>query len=177
MSLNSLATNRVAHDLATTAEKQKLSLASEDSFGPKGEDVQNALSALVEYVPAETIALYMATISAFPALVDVIPSLTAANIYWIFAILTPLLFALIYAGKRRAAMPTLCPGFKEWPWWPMIAATIAFLAWGLAIPEGPYLTSQNGRVLSGFIAIVVSTLLGVIGRLFAPKAGLGASVN
>lgn len=169
MSLNSLAANRVARDLATITKRQDVSLASEDSIGPKGEDVQNALSALVEYVPAETITLYMAAISALPALVSVIPSLTAAKVYWLFGILTPALFALIYAGKRRAAGQRPCPGFMGWPWWTMIAATIAFLAWALAIPEGPYLTSESGRVLSGLIAIVVSTLLGVLGRLFAPK--------
>jgi hypothetical protein len=43
-----------------------LSAASDDAVGPKEQDVQNALSALVEYVPAETITLYLATISALP---------------------------------------------------------------------------------------------------------------
>lgn len=169
MSLNSLAANRVARDVAPIADKKGLSLASDDTIGPKGEDVQNALSALVEYVPAETIMLYLAAIASLPALVSVIPGLTAANVYWFFGALTPLFFALIYAGKRRAAGQPRSPGFVRWPWWTMIAATIAFLAWALAVPNGPFLASENGRVLSGLIAILVSTALGVLGRFFAPK--------
>lgn len=170
MSLNSLAANRVARDVASTAERSKLSKASDDTIGPKGEDVQNALSALVEYVPAETITLYLAVLSSLPVLVSVIPGLSAVNVYWFFGALTPLLFAAIYAGRRRAAGKPRSPGFKLWPWWPMIAATIAFLAWGLAVPGGPFLTDEKGRVLGGLVAIVVSTLLGVGGRFFGPQA-------
>jgi hypothetical protein len=51
----------------------------------------------------------------------------------------------------------------------MAAATLAFLAWGLTVPDGPYLDSDNGRVVSGLLAILVSTLLGVGGRFFAPR--------
>ena len=66
MSLNSLAASRVAHDLPTSYGGKALSTASEDAIGPKEQDVQNALSALVEYVPAETITLYLATSENFP---------------------------------------------------------------------------------------------------------------
>jgi len=169
MSLNSLAAGRVARDMATIVPMREFSVASEDTLGLKEQDVQNALSALVEYVPAETITLYLALLSALPALVSVIPGLSAAAIYWLFGGLTPLLFSAIYAGKRRAAGQPRSPGFKRWPWWSMIAATIAFLAWGLAVPGGPYLASESGRVLSGLVAIVVSTLLGVGGRFFATQ--------
>jgi hypothetical protein len=51
----------------------------------------------------------------------------------------------------------------------MVAATIAFLAWALASPGGPYLVDEGGRVISGLLAIIVSTLLGVLGRFFAPN--------
>ncbi len=165
MSLNSLAVSRVAREVSTSPQRGDLSVASDDAFGPKEEDVQNALSALVEYVPAETITLYLATISALAA----IPGLSAVTAYWFFGALTPLLFALIYAGKRRAAGEPRWPGFKLWPWWPMIAATIAFLVWGLTVPGGPSLEIEGGHALTGLLAIVVSTLLGVAGRFFAPR--------
>lgn len=128
----------------------------------------NAMSALVEYVPAETITLYLATMSSLPALVDLVPNLSALSVYVLFGVLTPLLFALIYAGKRRAAGESRWPGMRLWPWWPMIAATIAFLAWGIVVPEGPFL-DEEGRVLAGLLAILVSTLLGVVGRFLGPK--------
>jgi hypothetical protein len=146
-----------------------MSLASDDTLGDQGEDVQNALSALVEYVPAETITLYLATVSALPVLAAVVPWLNALTVYGLFALLTPILFGLIYAGKRRAAGKSRWPGWNAWPWWPMSAATLAFLAWGLAVPDGPFATTDNGRVLGALVAIVASTFLGVLGRVFAPR--------
>jgi hypothetical protein len=168
MSLNSLAASRVAHELATRYQITSFSIASDDAIGPKEQDVQNALSALVEYIPAETITLYLATISSLPVLIVTLPGLSAETIYAIFGALTPALFALIYAGKRRAAGRSRWPGSRLWPWWPMTAATIAFLAWGVAVPNGPFWTNESGRVLGGLLAIFVSTLLGVAGRFFAP---------
>ena len=167
MSLNSLAASRVAREVSTSASLGNFTAASDDALGPKEQDVQNALSALVEYVPAETITLYLATLGALPVLRESIPRLSAPMVYAVFGALTPALFALIYAGKRRGASKPRWPGFRLWPWWPMIAATIAFLAWGLAVPEGPFLTSASGHALGGFVAIVASTLLGVCGRFFA----------
>lgn len=166
MSLNSLAVSYVARELP---QGKSLSAASDDAVGPKEQDVQNALSALVEYIPAETITLYIAVIASLPVLMKTIPGLTATKIYGFFGLLTPLLFSLIYIGKRRAAGKPPLPELKCWPYWPMIAATIAFLAWGVAVPDGPFLTSESGRVLGGLLAIIVSTLLGVLGRVFAPK--------
>lgn len=171
MSLNSLTTNRVAREVARKGSVQKgITVASEDSLGPDRQDVDNALSALVEYVPAETITMYLATIAALPALAKAITevSVDAKNVYWLFALLTPVLYALIYAGKRKAAGESRWPGLKEWPWWPMIAATVAFMAWGLTVPDGPFLAGDEGRVVAGLIAIFISTLLGVAGRFFAP---------
>ena len=134
MSLNSLAVTRVAHDVSMRDTGKMLSFASEDATGPKEQDVQNALSALVEYLPAETITLYLATVASLPELVKFIPGFSAWMVYVLFGVLTPILFALIYSGKRRAAGQSRSPGWKLWPWWPMIASTIAFLAWGLAVP-------------------------------------------
>ncbi|HKX03560.1 MAG TPA: hypothetical protein VJX71_13775, partial [Methylomirabilota bacterium] len=86
-------------------------------------------------------------------------------------VLTPLLFALIYAGKRKAQGESRSPGLKAWPWWPMCAATIAFLAWGLAAPNRPYFTDEGGGAVVGLLAIIASTLLGVAARFFGvPKS-------
>ncbi len=162
MSLNSLAASRVAREVP--AVSLEAGLKSDDVIGPREADVQNALSALVEYVPAESVTLCLATISAISVL-----GVEAITVYLFYGALTPILFALIYAGKRRAAGESRWPGFKLWPWWPMAAATIAFLAWGLAVPEGPLPDTADGNVLGALVAIFVSSLLGVVGRLFAPK--------
>ncbi len=67
MSLNSLATSRVAYD-QPQSKGPAIFAASDDAVGPKGQDVQNALSALVEYIPGETVTLYLATVSSLPVL-------------------------------------------------------------------------------------------------------------
>ena len=169
MSLNSLAASRVAREAAPAGKT--LSVASEDAVGPQQEDVQNALSALVEYLPAETMSLYLATVAAAPALAEAVPRLTVLHVYLFYACLTPILFVLIYAGKRQAAMAARWPGWEKWPWWPTVAATVAFLAWGLVVPGGPLAGVKNGPALGSLLAVVVSTLLGVVGRLFAPRPG------
>lgn len=166
MSLYSLTSNRVARDLRSTTTRN-----SED-VTPPSPDVQNAMSALVEYIPTETISLYLATVAALPVISKRISILTPEAVYWIFAGLTPILYALIYAGKRRAAGQPRCPGLVEWPWWPTIASFVAFVVWGLAIPDAPYLTDESGRVFAGLFAVFVSVMLGVIGRVFGPKKDL-----
>ncbi len=168
MSLNSLASSRVAREVATSSQARVQGITSEDTLGPKEQDVQNALSALVEYIPAETIALYLTTVSTLPVLGDAVSWLNPVTVYWLFGILTPVLFVMIYAGKRRAAGQSRWPGFDKWPWWPMVAATIAFLVWALAVPDSPFFDVENGTAFKGWLAIVVSTLLGVAGRLFGP---------
>jgi hypothetical protein len=173
MSLNSLATSYVARDRPLGMRRSAAPAASDDAVGPADADVQNALSALVEYVPAETVTLYLATIASLPVISRGVPGFTAWGAYALFAVLTPVLFALIYGGKRRAAGKPRWPGLGRWPWWPMVAATVAFLAWGLAVPDGPALTrdAESGRTVASLLAILVSVLLGVAGRFFGPSYG------
>jgi hypothetical protein len=131
-------------------------------------DAQNALSALVEYLPTETVTLYLAAVPLLPELNKIAPAFGAWGLYGTFAVLTPVLFALVYAGKRRVAKLSRWPGTREWPWWPTIAATIAFLAWGLAVPQGPFVTNDGKGMLAGLLAVFVSALLGVVGKVVSP---------
>jgi hypothetical protein len=164
MSLNSLAGNAVAR-------QQKGDVLGQSSDGVSNEkDVQNALSALVEYIPAEIIVLYLATLSALPVIKEAIwDKIDALGLYLGFALLTPVLFFLIYVGKRRAAGFSWKTEWKKYPWWLTVAATLAFLAWALAVPESPFLDSESGRALSGLVALIASVFLGVLGRVFGPK--------
>jgi hypothetical protein len=177
VSLNSLATNRVVRELAV---KRRLRVqdaqgaADAPKFTEDGgtgkEDVQNALSALIEYLPSETITLYLAVASALTTLQRFFVDLTAVHVYWTFAGLTPLLYLVIYASQRQAAGESRFPRVRAWPWWPMTAATVAFLAWALSGPNRPYFTGEGGDAVVGLAAIVVSALLGVLARFFVkPK--------
>ena len=179
MSLNSLATNRVVRESAAkrrlppSADSLQRSTRSADDApkftedgGTGTEDVQNPLSALIEYLPSETITLYLAVASSLSVLQQYIDGLTSAHIYWTFAALTPILYLLIYAGKRQARGEPRLPAVGQWPWWPMVAATVAFLAWALSGPNRPYFQGEGGDAIVGLGAIVVSSLMGVLARFF-----------
>ncbi len=163
MSLNSLASSHVARVRAGR------STAGGEDTG-EGVDATNALSALIEYIPSETVVLYLAWLSAVPTITSEFPVFTKENAYWAFLLATPLLFAVIFLGKRKAAGERGLPSLQEWPWWSLFAATAAYAVWALAVPGGAYLTTEGGRVLASLLAIIASGVLGVFGGWLG-KAG------
>ncbi len=129
-------------------------------------DVSNTLSTLVKYIPTEVVTLYVAAASATQAVRSAIPSFDGRITYWAFAVLTPVILILVYAGKRASSGLPVLPPVAQWPWWRMVAATIAFLVWGLAVPGNPYVVGDAGAVAAGFGAIVISTLLSLLEPIF-----------
>ncbi len=128
----------------------------------------SALDSLARYIPTEVITLYVAASSAMPALAATFEFATPETLYWIFGVgLTPLLALLIFVGKRRGAgLRALPPTVKKWPWWKLIASTVAFLVWALAVPTTPYLTGAAGKVVAAFGAVLVSTFLTLLEAIF-----------
>ena len=132
---------------------------------PPRTTVNNALSMLVKYIPTESVTLYVAAISAAAAL-NSFWSITGTHIYWFFAALTPVIFILIYLGKRRALrLPTL-PRVSEFPLWKLFACTVAFLVWALAVPGNPYVSPESGGAVVGFFALFISTVLSLLEPIF-----------
>jgi hypothetical protein len=128
-----------------------------------------ALDGLVKYIPTETVTLYVAATAAITNLTTAFPSLTPFWLYWGFVVLTPIIFVLIYLGKRRAQkLPLLpaAPWWKNWPWWKLIACTVAFMVWALPIP--PLVSTDGGKVVAAFGALLVSTILSLIGAVVEP---------
>ncbi len=130
----------------------------------------SALDALVRFIPTETITLYVAALAAMPALQATFSWIDETNLYWTFAVLTPMLVVLIILGKRRSAGLAVLPPLRKWPWYTMFAATIAFLVWALAVPSSPYLTGEAGKVVAAFGAVLVSTFLTLLEPVFSAKA-------
>jgi hypothetical protein len=50
----------------------------------------------------------------------------------------------------------------------MIASTLAFMVWALAVPSSPYLTGESGKVIAAFGAILISTFLTLLEPVFEP---------
>ena len=149
--------------------------AAQSDSGGQGNQIDNAISTLTGYLPTESITLYIAALAIVPALNALNSIFTKAPplnalASMVFTVLTPVLFLLIYVAKRRSAgLPRLPGSIKEYPWWGMFAATVAFLAWAVAVPESPYLTSNEGRVVAGFLALFISTALSRLEPVFGPQ--------
>ena len=130
------------------------------------------LDALSRYVPTEIVTLYLTALSAMPALTATFPHVNDVRVYWSFAILTPILLLLVLAGKRRREGLSPFPGWSDLPWWKLAASTIAFIVWALAVPNTPYLSTQSGKIVAAFGALLVSTLLTLLEPIFerAPRS-------
>lgn len=130
------------------------------------ETLTNALSMLVKYIPTESVTLYVAALSAAAALKSVWSWMTEFHIYWFFALFTPVLFVLIFLGKRRASSLPTFPPAGEWPWWKIFACSVAFVVWALAVPGNPYIKDPAASAAIGFLALFISTVLSVLEPLF-----------
>ena len=129
----------------------------------------NALGALARYVPGEIVTLYVAALSAMPAITATFAAVTEVRLYWFFVALTPVLLLLVLAGKRRGEGFSAFPSLKDWPWWKLVASTVAFLVWALAVPATPYLAGAQGKVVAAFGALLVSTFLTLLEPIFEPS--------
>jgi hypothetical protein len=122
-------------------------------------DISSTLDMLIRYIPTEAITLYVAALAAVPVLRPSVSAYAPGNIYGAFLVLTPVLVLVVYASKRATEGMRPLPRFKMWPWWEMIAAFIAFAAWGLAVPGNGYTNTPAAAAGAGLAVIVVSTIL------------------
>lgn len=170
----------IAPNLDANSTQQASSITNgliklETPQSPEKTQDADVLNQLTRYIPTESITLYVAACSAMDALKSIFDFVTEERIYWLFAILTPILFLLIYAGKRRNNGLSPFPRLKNLPWWKLISSTIAFLGWALAIPNAPYLHGSSntpniaGGAIAAFIAILISTILSICEPIFEPR--------
>lgn len=130
----------------------------------------DAFESLVKYIPTESATLYLAAASAGEALEATVPFFTPEFSYWFFAVVTPVIFFLIFLGKRRAqGLTPILPSLGKWPWFKLVASFVAFLAWGLAVPSNPYATSPSRGACFAFAALLVSTVLSLLEGAIEPK--------
>ena len=149
MSLYTLATDYVArrHPGGLEAAPVPPAAPQRDSF-----------ESLTKYIPVETITRFVAAMAAHGALKNAVPWLGPWVIYGVCGLLTPV---IVWRLAARAFKRSEATGSLAMPWWPMIAATIAFLIWSLSVPP---LLDDNGRLAAGVGALFISTLL----SLFEP---------
>jgi hypothetical protein len=150
-----------ASGLATQAVKQ-LQVSRNQAPSPGGPAnnaaaIENVLSALSMYIPAEAMALFLAVSSALPAIQKTV-TVDHLWVYWTFVfIISPGFFLLAYFAKlanSRAAFPSA----GEFPWFRLMSSIIAFSVWGLCVPV-PGIDRLGSGVLYGLLAMFVSMVL------------------
>lgn len=126
-----------------------------------GITAQNALTALVKFIPTEIITLYVCAVSVGTGFKTVFPNFTPALLYWSFIVLTPVLYYLIYLSSLASTNQPR-PPLRQWPRWKPLASMIAFSVWALAIPENPYIKGEAGAAVMGFLVLFVTMLLSLV---------------
>ena len=168
---NLMSTTRLANDAVMSASMRSPSPPTPlPTVSPLPVNAaNNALSALIKYIPTEIVTLYVATLSAAPVLKTIDDTKNYPEvIYWLYIVLTPLLFLLIYISGLRT-VGTALPPVLQWPWWKAIASTVAFAVWALAVPGNAYIKPEAGA-LAGLAALFVSTLLTLLEPIFSPAS-------
>ncbi len=129
--------------------------------------VTTALKVMVTYIPTEVLTLYVAILATIQ-----IPNRMSYRPLWVafycFLVTTPIVVWLVYAVKVRAAGKNLPLAPRTWPLWEMFAATVAYAAWALALPDSPFKYSYDwySPALAGVFVLIISTLLGLLAPLF-----------
>jgi len=136
------------------------------SGGVKEPTRGDVLTGLTKYIPTESVTLYVAAVSSLPALQST--GVTANNTFWFFVILTPILMLLLFLRQLAIAEQDWKISIKQWPWWKIIASTVAFAVWALAVPGNPlnFVDSDVSGVIAGFAALFVSTFLNILAPFF-----------
>ena len=134
-------------------------------------DSQNALTTalkvIVTYIPTEVLTLYITVLATIQ-----LPNRTSYRPLWVaffcFLAATPFTVWLVYAAKVITAGKGLPLAPRTWPVWEMSAATIAYVAWALALPESPFKYNFDwyNPALAGVIVMITTTILGLVAPLF-----------
>ncbi len=172
MSINSLTNRAILKEEADRSDLDNgeiLEAAGAAVVALDENKVNTALDSLTKYIPTETVTLYVAAVAATPAMVSLSGYEQIGQvIYWLFFVLTPVLLVVVLMSKRASAGQPPVP--SKWPWWKLVAASIAYLVWALAVPNNPYITSEAAAIVAGFGAIVVSALLSLLEPIFERPA-------
>jgi len=120
---------------------------------------------LFGYIPTEILTLYVAVLAAIHQQNKITSAQWIA--FWCFLFATPIVVWLVYGAKVKSLEKPLPLKFRAWPVWEMLAATIAYCAWVLALPNSPFASYEwYSSALAGVIVLVASTVLGLLAPFF-----------
>jgi len=130
--------------------------------------VSAPLEALVRYIPAESIALYIALLGAVGSGSGYGGRWVA---FWIFLGATPALVGVDWAVKARRATGLDSALTGSLLAFNLVAATFAFAAWAFSLPASPFgQISWYDQRWAGFVALAAAIVLAKAEGLFLPLA-------
>ena len=122
------------------------------------------LEELVRYIPTEIITLYLAAIALATPMVGGITAMSSDYTgrwitFFVALAVTPLFVVSDFLAKAREQGTS-----RKLPVYNIIAAAIAFAAWGFALPASPFGDlSWYSAGWAGFVALAASIVLGRLG--------------
>lgn len=135
--------------------------------GPPPPNNEDPFNKLVKFIPTESITLFVGAMAAAPGLSE--NNVNTKQLYWGCCFATPVILLLLLMRKRKAAGQKVFPPVKKFPFWELIASFVAFAAWAVAVPNGPYLQGGSKGVAAGFLALLVSFFLSLVEPLVARR--------
>jgi len=147
--------------------EERAQAAGNESTPPN--TLSTAIKTLTTYIPTETLTLYVAFTAVIqPSNGNLTPSLTIRWIAFLFFLLfTPFAVWVTYATKVKSDNKQIPFYPSYWPWWEMIASTIAYISWAYGLPNSVFAEfTWYSAPLAGFFILVTSTFLGMLAGLF-----------
>jgi hypothetical protein len=90
-------------------------------------------------------------------------------IFWVFLIFTPIVVWLGVSVARQTQGIVVRPA-QQWPWWSMLAATVAFAAFVVVLPGSVTRDISWYESWMGTVAIILSAfVLGIGDQLFGSR--------
>lgn len=142
----------------------------EDIEKPNGEasSLATAMKLLTTYVPVEVVSLYISILAFISGRSD--SEAIGTPLFWIFLVSTPIVLWIVTATKLKNSGLPLPLSPVKWPWWEMLAATIAFAVWGFSLPGSPFSTLGSWGLIAGIAVIVTPVVLGLVAPLLQQKS-------
>jgi hypothetical protein len=164
------------HDIARAAATPPVAAGqpAPSSATAAGQAVETAIHVLFGYIPIEILTLYVAVLAAIQQPNRVTTAEWGA--FWGFLGATPVVVWLVYGAKVKALQKPLPVAFSSWPIWEMLAATLAYIAWAMALPHTPFAEYPwYSSALAGVTVLVASTILGLLAPFFQRQIAVDAS--
>ncbi len=165
MSINSAGLDGIARASAAAPSATPAAAPGAAAAAPPTTTVDTAFNVLFGYIPTEVITLYVAVLAALHQAEGVTAGKWIA--FWSFFVATPLVVWLTFGAKVKALQKPLPLTPGAWPAWEMFAATMAYCAWALALPNAPFTEYRwYSSGLAAVAVLVASTVLGLLAPFF-----------